>query len=135
MLTKDLPRWRPTVDIWQKLEMRSQCLSSRSIENSRGAAGIPSQLIRAARPHRHLAGRSLRIRKLIFRNHSLNLVRLALDAVSKTPIGLNRHMPDDGVNHGLTGCVTSLWALGLVVNVVIQFVGIRHLSTSNSQLL
>jgi hypothetical protein len=79
--------------------------------------------------------RSLRIRKLIFRDDSLNFLRLALDAVSETSIGLDGHMLDDGVNHRWLSCGTSLWALGLVANVFIQLVGIRHISTSNSRWL
>ena len=43
--------------------------------------------------------KSLRIRKLIFRNYSLDVLRLALDAVSKASIRLDRHALNDGVNH------------------------------------
>jgi hypothetical protein len=42
--------------------------------------------------HRTLLG----VRKLVFRHHTLNLVRL--DAVSKTSVGLDRHTLNDGVN-------------------------------------
>ena len=43
--------------------------------------------------------KSLSIRKLIFRNDSLDILRLALDAVSKTSVCLNGHTLNDGVNH------------------------------------
>jgi hypothetical protein len=43
--------------------------------------------------------KSLRIRKLIFRNDSLYILRLALDAVSKTSICLDGHQLNDGVDH------------------------------------
>jgi hypothetical protein len=56
---------------------------------------------------------------LIFRNDPLNFLGLALNAVSNTPIGLNGHMPDDGVDHGLNSCSTPLWALSLVANVFV----------------
>jgi hypothetical protein len=65
------------------------------------------------------SSRSLQIRKLIFRNDSLDFLRLALDTISETSIGLDGHMLDDGVNHRLISCGTSLWALGLVANVFI----------------
>lgn len=61
----------------------------------------------------------MRIRKLIFWNHSLNFVRLAFDAISKTSISFNGHMPNDCVNHGLIGCLASLWALSLVANIFV----------------
>jgi hypothetical protein len=89
----------------------------------------PSQFIRAGVPPS--SSRSLRIRKLIFRDDSLDFLRLALDAVSETSIGLDGHMLDDGVNHRWLSCGTSLRALRLVANVFIQLVGIRHISTSN----
>jgi hypothetical protein len=67
--------------------------------------------------------KSLRIRKLIFRNYSLDVLRLALDAVSKASIGLDGHALDDGVNHWWINCGTTLWTLGLVLNVLIQLIG------------
>jgi hypothetical protein len=68
--------------------------------------------------------KSLRVRKLIFRNYPLDILRLALDAISKTSIGLDGHELNDGVNHWWISCGTSLWTLGLVANVFIQLVGI-----------
>jgi hypothetical protein len=68
--------------------------------------------------------KSLRIRKLIFRNDSLDILRLALDAVPETSICLDGHQLNNGVNHWCIGCGTSLWTLGLMVNVFIQLVGI-----------
>jgi hypothetical protein len=68
--------------------------------------------------------KSLRIRKLIFRNDSLDFLRLALDAVSKTSICLDGHKLNDGVNHWWISCGTSLWTLGLVTNVFIRLIGI-----------
>ena len=64
-------------------------------------------------------GTSLKIRKLIFRNDSLDFLGLALDAVSNSSIGLDGHMLDDCVNHWRFSCGPSLWALGLVANVFI----------------
>lgn len=68
--------------------------------------------------------KSLTIRKLIFRNDSFDILRLALDAVSKTSICLDGHKSNDGVNHWWISCGTSLWTLGLVANVLIQLIGI-----------
>jgi hypothetical protein len=68
--------------------------------------------------------KSLRVRKLIFRNYPLDILRLALDAISQTSICLDGHELNDGVNHWRISCGTSLWTLGLVANVFIQLVGI-----------
>jgi hypothetical protein len=67
---------------------------------------------------------SLKVRQLLFRHDSLDIPRLALDAISKTSICLDGHTLNDGVNHGRINCLPSLWALGLVANVFIQLVGI-----------
>jgi hypothetical protein len=68
--------------------------------------------------------KSLGIRKLIFRNYPLNVVRFASDAVSKTSIRLNGHTLNDGVNHWRINGSTALRPLRLVVNVFIQVIGI-----------
>ncbi|WP_208867132.1 hypothetical protein, partial [Bradyrhizobium sp. AS23.2] len=73
---------------------------------------------------RHSRMTSLRIRKLIFRNDALDILRFALDAVSKTSVCLDGHTLNDGVNHWWISCGTALWPLGLVVNVFIQLIGI-----------
>jgi hypothetical protein len=67
---------------------------------------------------------SLTIRKLIFGNDPLDIVRLALDAVSKASVRLDGHALNDGVNHWWIGCSTSLWSLESVANVIVQLVGI-----------
>ena len=74
--------------------------------------------------------KSLRIGKLIFRNDPLGILRLALDAVSKTSVCLDGHMLNDGVNHWWIRFGTSLWTLRLVANVFIQLIGIWHAATS-----
>jgi hypothetical protein len=68
--------------------------------------------------------KSLRIRKLIFRNYSLDILRFALDAVSKASVCLNRHTLNDGVNHRWIDFGSTLRPLGPVVNVFIQLVGV-----------
>jgi hypothetical protein len=74
--------------------------------------------------------RSLRIGKLIFRHHSLDILRLALDSISNTSICLDGHMLNDRVNHWWISCSTTLGSLGLVADVVIQLVGMWHMSGS-----
>jgi hypothetical protein len=69
---------------------------------------------------RRESAKSLRIRKLIFRNDSLDILGLALDAVSKTSICLDGHKLNDGVDHRRISRGTPLWTLGLVANVFIQ---------------
>jgi hypothetical protein len=68
--------------------------------------------------------KSLRVRKLIFRDDPLHIIRLTLDAVSQTSVCLDGHALNDRVNHRWIGCGTSLWTLEPVANVFIQLVGI-----------
>jgi hypothetical protein len=63
------------------------------------------------------------MRKLIFRNDPLNILRFAPDAVSKTSVRFNGHTLNDGVNHGRLGCGTTLRTLSLMVNVLIELIG------------
>ena len=70
------------------------------------------------------------MRKLIFRNDPLDILRLALDAVSKASICFDRHKLNDGIHHWWIRRRTSLWTLGLVANIFIQLVGVRHVSIS-----
>jgi hypothetical protein len=74
--------------------------------------------------------KSLRIGKLIFRDYSLDILWLTLDAISKTSICLDGHTLNDRVNHWRISCGTTLGTLGLVANVFIQLIGIGHVSTS-----
>jgi hypothetical protein len=63
---------------------------------------------------------------LLFRHHALDIVRFALDAVSETPIRLNGHPLNDGINPQGIDCGAPLRALWLVANVFIQLVSIGH---------
>jgi hypothetical protein len=63
------------------------------------------------------------MRKLIFRNYSLNILRFAPDAVSKASVRFNGHALNDGVYHWRLGCGTTLRTLRLMVNVFIQLIG------------
>jgi hypothetical protein len=72
--------------------------------------------------------KSLRIRKLIFGNYPLDILRLTLDAISKSSICLDGHTLNDRVSHWWISCGTTLGALGLVANVFIQLIGMRHVS-------
>jgi hypothetical protein len=66
--------------------------------------------------------KSLTIRKLIFRNHALDIVRLAPDPISKSSICLNRHALNDRVDHRRVSFSAALRPLTLVLNVVVQLV-------------
>jgi len=68
--------------------------------------------------------KSLKVRQLIFRDDAFDIPRRALDTVSKTPICLDGHTLNDGVNHRWINSGTSLWTLGLVANGFIQLIGI-----------
>jgi len=67
--------------------------------------------------------KSLGIRKLIFRNYSLNILRFAFDAVPKTSVCLNGHTLNDGVNHWWISYSSTLWPLGPVENIFVQLIG------------
>jgi hypothetical protein len=115
----------------RRLSGRSECkqlLGNRS--RSIGCCGFSrNALSLCSRPFSKRA-KSLRIRKLIFRNDPLDIPRLALDAVSNKSICLYGHTLNDSVNHWWISCGTSLWTLGLVANVFIQLIGVWHVSTS-----
>jgi hypothetical protein len=85
------------------------------------AINTPNSRIHAPAPASP-AGRSLQIRELVFRNHPLNIVRFAPDAVSETAVCLDGHAADDGVDHRWIDFGTTLRPLRPVVNVVIQLV-------------
>ena len=72
--------------------------------------------------------KSLGVGKLIFRDDPLNIFRLAPDPVSKTSVCLDGHALNDRVNHWGVIFGTTLWPLGLVLNVFIHLVGMRHKS-------
>jgi hypothetical protein len=63
------------------------------------------------------------IRQLIFRNYSLDIFRLAPDAVSNASIRLDGHTLDNGVKHWWINRGTTTWTLWLVANVFIELVG------------
>jgi hypothetical protein len=67
---------------------------------------------------------SLKIRKLVFGDHTLDILRFAPDAVSKTPVRLDRHQPYDRVDHRRIGFSTPLRTLAPVMNIFIQLVGV-----------
>ncbi|MCK1394972.1 hypothetical protein [Bradyrhizobium sp. 1] len=91
---------------------------------SRSAIRSFFPIVRHDETPRPTSATSLKVRQLLFRHDSLDVPRLALDAISKTSIRLDGHTLNDGVNHGWINCLTSLWALGLVANVFMQLVGI-----------
>lgn len=76
--------------------------------------------------------KSLRMRKLIFGDDPLDILGFALDTVSKTSICLDGHKLNDGIHHRWIRRRTSLWTLGLVANVFIQLIGVRHVSISKN---
>jgi hypothetical protein len=65
--------------------------------------------------------KSLAVRQLIFCSYSHDIIHVALDAVSKTPIRLNRHSLNDGVNPWWINCGMPLGTLWPVTNAIIHF--------------
>jgi hypothetical protein len=65
---------------------------------------------------------SLTIRKLVFRDHALGIVRFALDAVSQTSVRLDGHPLDHRVNRRRTRFGATLRSLALVVNIIVLLV-------------
>ncbi|AMA55741.1 hypothetical protein BCCGELA001_05320 [Bradyrhizobium sp. CCGE-LA001] len=61
----------------------------------------------------------MEIRKLIFRNDALDVPGLALDTISNSSIGLDRHVLYDRVDHLRFSCSASLRTLRLVANLFI----------------
>jgi hypothetical protein len=61
----------------------------------------------------------LAIRKLILRNHALNIFGLAFDTISDSPIGLDGHKFDNRINCPFFGSHTALRTLNSMVNVIV----------------
>src|ERR1700752_2317333 len=66
------------------------------------------------------ARRSAEPADLLFRDHALDVLGLALDAVARTPVRLDRQAADDGIDTALLDHGAALRPLLLVVNVVID---------------
>jgi len=65
--------------------------------------------------------RSFAVRQLIFCSYSHDIIHIALDAVSNTPIRLNRHSLNDGVNRWWIYRGTPLGTLWPVTNAIVHF--------------
>lgn len=66
---------------------------------------------------------SLTVRKLIFRDYPLDIVRFALDPISETSVRFDRHALNNCINHWGISCSAALRALALVLNVIIRLEG------------
>jgi hypothetical protein len=64
----------------------------------------------------------LEIRQLIFGNYSLDILRFAFNAVSKSSICLDGQPLNNGVHHWGIDRGTTLWTLWLMANVLNQLV-------------
>src|SRR4051794_4701727 len=63
---------------------------------------------------------------LLLGHHALDVLGLALDAVARASIGLDRQTADDGIDAALLGDGATLRPLQLVVDVIIYRVIVRH---------
>src|SRR5712675_1490603 len=63
---------------------------------------------------------------LFLGHHALDILGLALDAVARTAVRLDRQAADDGIDAALLDDGAALRALQLVVDVVIYRVIVRH---------
>ncbi len=67
-----------------------------------------------------------RAAELLFSHDPLDILSLASDAVSQTPVGLDRHATDDGVDVGPDLVGAALRSLALVMNVFVYREIVRH---------
>src|ERR1700712_5751817 len=72
------------------------------------------------------ATRSAQPADLFLGHYALDVLGLALDAVARAAVRLDRQAADDGINTALLDDGAALRALQLVVNVVIYRVIVRH---------
>src|SRR4051795_3843316 len=63
---------------------------------------------------------------LFLGHHALDILGLALDAVARAAVRLDRQAADDGIDAALLDDGAALRALQLVVNIVIDRVVVRH---------
>src|SRR5258708_32276850 len=79
-----------------------------------------------------MANRSIQPADLFLGHHALDILGLALDAVTWTAVGLDRQAGDDGVDASLLGDSAALRALYLMVNVVVDREIVGHRASFRS---
>src|SRR6185295_17644695 len=72
------------------------------------------------------ATRSAQPADLLLGHHALDVLGLALDAVARAAVRLDRQAADDGIDAALLDDGAALRALQLVVDIVINRVIVRH---------
>src|SRR3954471_1744113 len=77
-------------------------------------------------PGRGAAARSAQTADLFLGHHPLDVLGLALDAITRAAVRLDRQAADDGIDAALLDDGAALRALQLVVNIVINRVIVRH---------
>src|ERR1700722_5455674 len=82
-------------------------------------------------------GRSTEPADLLFGHHAFDILGLALDAVARASIGLDRQTGDDGVHATLLDDGTALRTLKLVMDVIVdrEIMGHRRSSCYREGLL
>src|SRR5205085_5565101 len=64
---------------------------------------------------------------LFLGHHALDVLGLALDAVARAPVGLDRQAADDGIDAALGGGGAALRSLNLMMDIVVNSVNMGHL--------
>src|ERR1700755_340098 len=75
---------------------------------------------------RPYATRSAQPADLFLGHHALDILGLALDAVARAAVRLDRQAADDGIDTALLDDGAALRALQLVVDIVVDRVIVRH---------
>src|ERR1700727_663353 len=93
------------------------------------AAGIASQSGRDDPNLRTTAAGSIQPADLFLGHHALDVLGLALDAIARTSIRLDRQAGDDGIDAALLDDGATLRPLQLVMDVVVDRVIMGHRSS------
>src|SRR5437764_8776658 len=81
---------------------------------------------RRIRPAGRKSGRSAERADLLLGHHALDVLGLALDAIARPSVGLDRQPAHDGIDASLLDAGAALGSLKLMMNVVIDRVAMRH---------
>src|SRR3954468_20831175 len=94
--------------------------------SARGQQIVCSAIKMKSRDRREPDRKSAEPADLFLGHHALDLLSLALDAVTGAAVSLDRQAADDGIDAALGGGGAALRSLDLVMDVIVNSVNMRH---------
>src|SRR4051812_40916148 len=101
----------------------ARCLAPATFSDPRLLGGLSD---RSERPERAVLAVSAEAADLLLGHHALDILGLALDAVTRSPVGFDRQAAHNGIDAARPDHGAALRALHLMMDVVIDCVAMRH---------